>query len=94
MLMVVKAVCDHVEDFSRSASCSATEEFAIANRKFTEMREIEPPARGEERLPEIAELLDPLRHVPHREVLDRTPRSTSCHVTGVDTVASGRGRTE
>ena len=95
MLMVVKAVCDRVEDLNRSASSWATEEFTIVNCKFTANAERSNRPRaarsGFHRSPTFSTRSGTLLMVKSSIV---TPRSTSLHVTGVDTVASGRGRTE
>ncbi len=61
MLMVLKAVGDHVEDFKPIGELLGDSD---------ERAEVEPAAPGEQRLPEIAELRDARRHVLHREVLD------------------------
>ena len=57
--------------------------------------QVDPAARLQQRLPEVADLLDPRADVVEAEVLDLAcPLSISFHVTGVETGARGRGRTE
>jgi len=57
-------------------------------------RQIEPAAFLEERLPQVAGLADALGAVGRLNCSIVIPRSTSSHVTGIDTGAPGLGRTE
>src|SRR6266852_5078201 len=55
---------------SRRLTLRTMDEMLARARGLHEPREIESAALGEQRLPEIAELLDARRHIPHREVFD------------------------
>ena len=71
MLMIVKAVCDRVEDSRPSASCSAIERHDRCDSDSDVRAESSNSAAcGEERLPQVADLRDPRRDVAHGEVLD------------------------